>query len=169
MQHTVGRIKMNEFNIAELINDTKSLNEKGIYKGNSGVLISYNHETGDWLVMYSNPKNLGDYAVAYTNEKNLKFVGVMSDRTVSIYKEIVKRPDFFDHTELMLMKLKEYDRVELAVDKEIYLNENVRKGMRGCIMSEQAILGEHQVIFSEDGTGKDIADIMVLEEDLLLV
>lgn len=41
--------------------------------------------------------------------------------------------------------------------------------MIGCIMSKQAITGEHQVIFSENNTGKDIADIMISEEDLILI
>lgn len=41
--------------------------------------------------------------------------------------------------------------------------------MRGCVMSEYAIKGQWQIIFSEEGTGKDVADIMVSEEDFILV
>ena len=53
--------------------------------------------------------------------------------------------------------------------KPKYKKEGVVKGMRGCVMSEYAIKGQWQIIFSEEGTGKDVADIMVSEEDLILV
>ena len=69
----------------------------------------------------------------------------------------------------MPIRFKEYDMVELTVDKPKYKKEGVVKGMRGCVMSEYAIKGQWQIIFSEEGTGKDVADIMVSEEDLILV
>lgn len=62
--------------------------------------------------------------------------------------------------------MKIYDLVELINDKPRYNKEGVRQGMFGAVMSEKAISGEWQVVFSEFHTGKDIADIMVKEEDL---
>lgn len=59
--------------------------------------------------------------------------------------------------------------VELTVVKPKYKKECVKKGMRGCVMREYAIKGQWQIIFSEEGTGKDVADIMVSEEDFILV
>lgn len=160
---------MKEFNLIELVNNNTKLNEKGIFKGNNGVLITLIPHSLDWIVMFLNPKNLGDYAVAVVNEKDLNYVGELPKETKLTYKEIVNRLDFFDHIALTPLKLKEYDKVALAVDKPKYQKEGVIKGMIGCIMSEQAINGEHQVIFSENNTGKDIADIMISEDDLILI
>jgi len=62
--------------------------------------------------------------------------------------------------------MKYLDLVELITEKECYSNSGVKVGEFGAIMSEKPIDGMWQVIFSEFYTGKDIADIMVLEEDL---
>lgn len=160
---------MKEFNLIELVNNNTKLNGKGIFKGNNGVLITLIPQSLDRIVMFLNPKNLGDYAVAVVNEKDLNYVGELPEETKLTYKEIVNRSDFFNHIAFTPLKLKEYDKVVLAVDKPKYQKEGVTKGMIGCIMSEQAINGEHQVIFSENNTGKDIADIMISEEDLILL
>ena len=62
--------------------------------------------------------------------------------------------------------MKYLDLVELINEKPAYTKAGVKIGDFGAIMSEQSINGEWQVVFSEFYTGKDIADIMVLEEDL---
>ena len=58
------------------------------------------------------------------------------------------------------------DLVELINEKEVYTKAGVKAGDFGAIMSEKAVNGKWQVVFSEFYTGKDIADIMVNEEDL---
>ena len=62
--------------------------------------------------------------------------------------------------------MKEYDLVELVKDRPEYEKEGVKKGMFGAVMSDKPIDGQWYVIFSEFYTGKDIADILVYEEDL---
>ena len=62
--------------------------------------------------------------------------------------------------------MKYLDLVELINEKPAYTKSGVKIGDFGAIMSEQSINGKWQVVFSEFYTGKDIADIMVLEEDL---
>ena len=62
--------------------------------------------------------------------------------------------------------MKYLDLVELINKKPAYTKAGVKIGDFGAIMSEQSINGKWQVVFSEFYTGKDIADIMVLEEDL---
>lgn len=64
--------------------------------------------------------------------------------------------------------MKEYDLVELIQDRDHYKKKGVHKGMFGAVMSEKSVSGKWQVVFSEFYTGKDIADIMVKEEDLLV-
>lgn len=62
--------------------------------------------------------------------------------------------------------MKYLDLVELVNEKPSYLKAGVKKGDFGAVVSESPIDGKWQVIFSEFYTGKDIADIPVLEEDL---
>ena len=62
--------------------------------------------------------------------------------------------------------MKYLDLVELVVEKPAYLKAGVKRGDFGAVMSKEAIDGKWQVIFSEFYTGKDIADIMVYENDL---
>lgn len=62
--------------------------------------------------------------------------------------------------------MKYLDLVELIKEKESYNKAGVKVGDFGAVMSEKPINGKWQVIFSEFYTGKDIADIMVNEEDL---
>lgn len=62
--------------------------------------------------------------------------------------------------------MKYLDLVELIKEKPAYAKAGVKIGDFGAVMSEKDVNGKWQVIFSEFYTGKDIADIMVLEEDL---
>lgn len=62
--------------------------------------------------------------------------------------------------------MKYLDLVELINEKPIYTNTGVKVGDVGVIMSEKSTNGKWQVIFSEFYTVKDIADIMVDEDDL---
>ena len=62
--------------------------------------------------------------------------------------------------------MKYLDLVELIVEKPIYLKAGVKRGDFGAVMSKEAIDGKWQVLLSEFYTGKDIADIMVYENDL---
>lgn len=62
--------------------------------------------------------------------------------------------------------MKYLDLVELIEEKPAYTKAGVKVGDFGAVMSEKSINGKWQVVFSEFYTGKDIADIMVNEEDL---
>ena len=62
--------------------------------------------------------------------------------------------------------MKYLDLVELIRNKPAYEKAGVKVGDFGAVMSERAENGKWQVLFSEFYTGKDIADILVDEEDL---
>ena len=64
------------------------------------------------------------------------------------------------------LNMKYLNLVELIKENPAYTKAGVELGDFGAIMSEKPINGEWQVVFSEFYTGKDIADIMVAEEDL---
>lgn len=160
---------MRQYESVKLKNEVNDLQEKGIDVNTLGVLIYQIASSGQWIVMFLNPKNVGDYAVATVSERDLIRLGSLPAAAISEVKEIANRPNFFERTSFLPVRFKEYDMVELTVDKPKYKKEGVKKGMRGCVMSEYTIKGQWQIIFSEEGTGKDVADIMVLEEDFILV
>ncbi len=160
---------MRQYESVKLKNEVNALREKGIDVNTLGVLILQIASSEQWIVMFLNPKNEGDYAVATVSERDLIRLGSLPAAAISEVKEIANRPNFFEHTSFLPVRFKEYDMVELTVDKPKYKKEGVKKGMRGCVMSEYAIKGQWQIIFSEEGTGKDVADIMVSEEDFILV
>ena len=62
--------------------------------------------------------------------------------------------------------MKYLDLVELIKEKPSYIRAGVKVGDFGAIMSGAPINGKWQVVFSEFYTGRDIADILVEEEDL---
>lgn len=62
--------------------------------------------------------------------------------------------------------MKYLDLVELIRERPAYTKAGVKVGDFGAVMSEKAVDGKWQVVFSEFYAGKDIADIMVSEEDL---
>lgn len=62
--------------------------------------------------------------------------------------------------------MKYLDLVELIKENPTYTKAGVKLGDFGAVMSEESTNGKWQVVFSEFYTGKDIADIMVMEEDL---
>ena len=62
--------------------------------------------------------------------------------------------------------MKYLDLVELIKEKPAYTKAGVKIGDFGAIFSETSIDGKWQVVFTEFYTGKDIADILVSEEDL---
>ncbi len=64
--------------------------------------------------------------------------------------------------------MKYLDLVELINEKPSYIKAGVKVGDFGAVMSQTAINGKWQVVFSEFYTGKDIADIFVNEEDLFV-
>ncbi|MDE6004793.1 MAG: hypothetical protein K2G88_05340, partial [Oscillospiraceae bacterium] len=65
--------------------------------------------------------------------------------------------------------VKEYDLIEMIVEKDNYSKHGVHKGMRGVVMQNHAIMNKWYVIFSDNETGEDIADILVHENDFKVV
>ena len=62
--------------------------------------------------------------------------------------------------------MKEYDRVELLVEKENYANEGVHKGMDGLICAPRNIHGQWLVCFDHADELPEYPIIAVKEADL---
>lgn len=65
--------------------------------------------------------------------------------------------------------MKEYDIVEVIVEKEKYAKEGVHKGMQGVILDPRKIDGCWLVFFTDPETGMDNDGTVIKEEDLKLI
>ena len=65
--------------------------------------------------------------------------------------------------------MKEYDSVELIVEKEKYTKHGVHKGMQGWICFAKEVEGFSLVNFPCYGNHPDIATISVRDEDLRII
>ncbi len=65
--------------------------------------------------------------------------------------------------------MKMMDCVEVMVEKEKYAKDGVHKGMQGWICLEQRVEGYWLVNFPQYGEKDDVAEISILEEDLVLL
>lgn len=65
--------------------------------------------------------------------------------------------------------MKEYDQVELTMEKERYTKHGVHKGMRGWICYEQRVEGEWLVCFDEDDSFDEYPILSVKESDMKVI
>ena len=93
---------MRQYESVKLKNEVNALREKGIDVNTLGVLILQIASSEQWIVMFLNPKNEGDYAVATVSESDLIRLGSLPAATIAEIKEIVNRPNFFEHTSFLL-------------------------------------------------------------------
>ena len=157
-------MELQMFDEVKLKREIEEYAKKGIGKGCDGVVIEV--KEGICTVIFLSPWNYGDYAVAKAKKEDLEFLGKsqFAEEWRSYISKIKREKDSF-----IPCDVKEYDKVELIVEKPKYAIEGVHKGMTGCVMSSYAINNKWQIIFSEDGTGKDIADIGVAREDFKVI
>lgn len=65
--------------------------------------------------------------------------------------------------------MKEMDCVEVTVEKEKYAQDGVHKGMQGWICDPNSVAGTWLVNFPQYGEKDDIAELPILEEDLVVL
>ena len=65
--------------------------------------------------------------------------------------------------------MKEYDYVEVIVEKEKYAKQGVHKGMRGTILDPRNIDGQWLVVFENPITFADELFVPIKEEDLKVI
>ena len=148
--------------------ELEELAKKGIHKDYSGTIAKINGDI--CTVWFFNPNNRGEFAFAEVNKKHL-----IPDQIVYPERLLLEMEGFFanvkmeNYTHLTECDVKEYDAVELIVEKSKYTIEGVHKGDRGCVISRYAIDNHWEIIFSERGTGKDIAQIGVDRADFKII
>ena len=159
---------LKKFDMVTLIKTVENLVRRGITQGCGGIIVQVNEE--NYRVMFMNGNNYGNGIFATVSERDVKYLSDFPMQFQNELEEYLQGVDINDETAtFILCDVKEYDKVELIVEKPKYAIEGLHKGMTGCVMSSYAINNEWLIVFSEDGTGKDIAEICVDREDFKVI
>ncbi|MBQ7924080.1 MAG: hypothetical protein IJ329_02100 [Clostridia bacterium] len=151
----------------KLTAEIAELAQNGIHKGYSGLIVKC--EGDIYTVCFYNPYNFGEKAYAKVNKKFLVFSSRSDKRIIQELEGYLQNVKMEKYTKLSECDVQEYDAVELIVEKPKYAIAGVHKGDRGCVNSTYAIDNHWEIIFSERGTGKDIAQIGVAREDFIII
>lgn len=159
---------MKKFDMVILMKNTDCLNKRGIMSGCKGIIICVDEKS--YRVMFMNEKNYGNGIFATVLEDDVKYLSVFPMQFRAELEDYLASVDINNDTDAFIpCDVKEYDKVELVVEKSEYAKEGVHKGMTGCVMCSYAIKNEWLIIFSEEGTGKDIAELCVKREDFKVI
>lgn len=157
---------MRKYENVKLNTELEDLSERGIHKGCTGIILDMKAEM--CFVRFRNTKNKGDYACVNVNKKYLNF-WMEEPKEDIVHWERFKASDKIKKDSFNPQKFLEYDLVELIVEKEKYAKFGVHKGRQGVVMENYCIDSDYYVIFTDETTAEDIADIPVHEDDLILI
>lgn len=159
---------LKKFDMVTLIKSVDNLVQRGITQGCGGIIVQVNKE--NYRVMFMNGNNYGNGIFATVSESDVKYLSIFPTQFQTQLEEYLQSVDINDETgAFILCDVKEYDKVEMIVEKPKYTIEGVHKGMTGCVMSSYAIKNEWLIVFSEEGTGKDMAELCVAREDFKVI
>lgn len=139
-------VKLNE--------ELEELAQRGIHKGYEGTIAKINGDI--YTVWFFNPNNRGEFAFAEVNKKYL-----IPDKIVYPERLLLEMEEFFANVKMDFNKcltecdVKEYDKVELLVEKPQYAFEGVHKGAQGCVLFPYAIEGRWGILFYNVGENND--------------
>ena len=139
-------VKLNE--------ELEELAQRGIHKGYEGTIAKINGDI--YTVWFFNPNNRGEFAFAEVNKKYL-----IPDKIVYPERLLLEMEEFFANVKMDFNKcltecdVKEYDKVELLVEKPQYAFEGVHKGAQGCVLFPYAIDGKWGILFYNVGENND--------------
>ncbi len=144
----------------------EELKNKNILVGFYGILISSNTKTSSILIF--DKYNLEQYCIIEIPNNFFKIVDDIPQELTVETREFIKSLDSANKTQLNPPKFNEFDVVVVLKEKEAYSQYNIHKGYIGTITEEYAIDNKWRVIFSDPTTGKDIANILIHQDDLEL-
>lgn len=154
-------VKLNE--------ELEELSQRGIHKGYEGTIAKINGDI--YTVWFFNPNNRGEFAFAEVNKKYL-----IPDKIVYPERLLLEMEEFFSnvkmekYTRLTEYDVKEYDKVELLVEKPQYAFEGVHKGAHGCVWQSYAIDGKWGILFYNVGENNDQeVELNVNREDFKII
>ena len=154
-------VKLNE--------ELEELAQRGIHKGYEGTIAKINGDI--YTVWFFNPNNRGEFAFAEVNKKYL-----IPDKIGYPERLLLEMEEFFSnvkmekYTCLTECDVKEYDKVELLVEKPQYAFEGVHKGAHGCVLFPYAIDGKWGILFYNVGENYDQeVELNVHREDFKII
>lgn len=155
---------MKEYDYVELLKLNDETVQKCISKGSKGIIWTLKNDKCS--VIFFNNDNWGDYAFASVEKKALKKVGDLPNQYIDRFKDFIDSIKDKD-IRFSIPNIKEYDYVELLVEKEKYSKLGVHKGNKGCVISHNAIQNSVEVDFTRIVNGLyEGACISVSIEDL---
>ncbi len=159
---------LKKFDMVTLIKTVDNLAQRGITQGCGGIIVQVNEK--NYRVMFMNGNNYGNGIFATVSESDVKYLSDFPMQFQNELEKYLQGVDINDETGMFILcDVREYDKVELIVEKPKYAIEGVHKGMTGCVMSSHAIKNEWLIVFSEERTGKDIAELCVAREDFKVI
>lgn len=161
---------MKENDIVTLKNFNKKYQKYNLYENVNGIVLKklpYNKT----LVLFLNDKIMGDYATIEVDNNDIESIDIKLPMDI-IYE--LKQSDKLNENNLLKkqtfeeLKFKEYDFVELLVEKEAYTKYGIHKGDIGVIAIDYASNDTILVDFSSfDESGNYYGDcIQVKLKDL---
>ena len=144
---------MRVYDNIELIEEVEELTRRGIHKGYDGVIVKM--EGDICTVCFYNSYNFGESAYAQVHKKHLNFVMRDEERIIKEMEEHFSNVKMDFNKCLTECDVKEYDKVELLVEKSKYAFEGVHKGAQGCVLFPYAIEGRWGILFYNVGENHD--------------
>ena len=160
---------MKKMDLVTLKKDIK-YNGEILTNGMHGVVLE---EKGDLIkTLFFNPKNVGDYLIVNIKITHLK---LEETRIPNIYKEevlsILNNIEKSQKNNFKKTNIKNYDKVELLVEKERYVKYGVHKGSVGVVVDDNAVKDYIEVDFSYiDEKGELCGESFAVKlEDIIVV
>ena len=144
------------------------LSQKGIHKNYLGTIAKKNNDI--CTVCFYNSYNFGEYAFANVNEEHLSFVNRANDKIIAETDNFMLNVKMENYTKLTECDVKEYDIIEVIVEKPKYANKGVHKGMIGVVFETYAVHNSWRIIFDAAGDSKDkIVQININRNDFKII
>lgn len=159
---------MKVYDNIRLMEEVEELSQKGIHRSYNGLIVKI--EGDIYTVCFFNPHNFGERAYVKVNKKFLRFSSCVDEKIIQEMEEFFPNEKMERHTHLTECDVKEYDKVELLVEKPKYAIEGVHKGAYGCVLFPYAIEGRWGILFYNVGENNDQeVEINVDREDFRIV
>ena len=159
---------MRVYDNIELNEEVEELAKRGIHKGYDGVIVKM--EGDIYTVCFFNLYNFGESVYATVNNKFLKFSSRVDERIIQEMEEHFSNVKMDFNKCLTECDVKEYDKVELLVEKPQYAFEGVHKGAHGCVWQSYAIDGKWGILFYNVGENNDQeVELNVHREDFKII